>query len=100
MKTVIIALILLFSLPVFSTEMSGGIYSIEVSATTSGGGNISDSSSQFSLWSALSQPTSIGKIDGTGSEHLFAGIYSPVIPEPATLLFFSVFVAAFFLRRK
>ncbi len=85
---------------IYATEMSGGIYSIEVSATTSGGGQLTESLSQFNLWGALSQPTSVGKTSGTGSENLFAGVYSPVIPEPAFLLIFFGLLAVMKFRRK
>ena len=99
-KLIFLSLFFIFflSFPTIATEMSGGDYSIELSATTSGGGKIEEADSQFSLWGVLSQPTSVGKISGSGSEHLFAGVYTAVIPEP--VFFTAIVLFSFFFFRK
>jgi hypothetical protein len=83
MKRTVLTLTLVFIAPlcVFSAELSGGNYSIEVSAFTAGGGRVSDST--YTEWGALAQPAAIGKSDSSSIEHLFAGIYTPYIPEPS-----------------
>ena len=103
MKKLIYLLLFLsffITFPTIATEMTGGDYSIELSATTSGGGKIEESVSQFSLWGVLSQPTSVGKIDGSGSEHLFSGVYTAVIPEPIFFPTIVLFSFLFFRRKK
>lgn len=98
MKLTLLTLAIVFIVPlcVFSAELSGGNYSVEVSTLTAGGGRATGST--FTEWGALSQPTAIGKSDSTGTEHLFAGVYTPYIPEPGICLLIPI--AMYVIRRR
>jgi hypothetical protein len=63
-------------------EMSGGTYEIQVSAIAAGGGRGEDLVTQYTVWDSVAGPSAVGAAAGAATE-LYAGVYTPAVPEPA-----------------
>lgn len=71
------------SIPGHGEEMTGGVYSVEISAITAGGGR-AVAAGDITGWGAAAQPLAHGRCSA-GTYHLFSGVYTPVIPETTTI---------------
>ena len=88
----ICALACMLAMPAAAAEMSNGNYAVMVSAVSIGGGR--SQAGIAKLWGSV-LPTAAGK-STSGMTELFAGVFTPLIPEPAALggLAFAVWLTA------
>lgn len=85
------------SVPGHGEEMTGGVYSVEISAITAGGGR-AEAAGDSTGWGAAAQPLSHARASG-GTYHLFGGVYTPVIPEVGSIAAFALAGACVARRR-
>jgi len=92
-----VCMVLLFGAVVaHGAELTGGVYAIQVSLCSAGGGMSSQSTANYVVWDSV-QAAGPGHV-ALGDVDLFGGVYTPVIPEPASALAACILVVV--LRRK